>query len=175
MSPRTLTRTALFIALTAAGTLAVRIPNPATQGYINLGDTLIMTGALVFGWRAGGLAGGMGSALADFLGGYALWAPWSLVIKGVEGAVTGALGAWSQRRPAGWPRRALHTLAPVIGGGWMVAGYYLAGAVLFGAAAALTEVPGNLVQAGVGAALALPLSAALKRLLRRGTYESHPS
>ncbi|HCP99620.1 MAG TPA: ECF transporter S component, partial [Candidatus Latescibacteria bacterium] len=64
MKVRTITQTGLLIALTVVATLFIRIPNPATQGYINLGDSMIFTIAVVFGWRVGGLAGGVGSALA---------------------------------------------------------------------------------------------------------------
>ena len=78
-----MTRAGLMIAIMTIATLIIRIPNPATQGYINLGDALLFTISLVFGWRIGGLAGGVGSALADVLAGYFLWAPWTLVIKSI--------------------------------------------------------------------------------------------
>ena len=58
--------------------------------------------ALLFGRRAGATAGGLGSAMADLLGGYPHWAPFTLIIKGIEGYVVGALGA---SRPNGRPRR----------------------------------------------------------------------
>ena len=38
------------------------------------------------------VAGGLGSALADLLTGYAHWAPWTLVIKGIEGWIAAAIG-----------------------------------------------------------------------------------
>ena len=53
-----------------------------------------MTIALVFGWRIGGIAGGVGSALADALGGYFIWAPWTLIIKGIEGILVGTIAFW---------------------------------------------------------------------------------
>ena len=52
----------------------------------------------------------------------------------------------------------------------MVTGYYLAGSVLFGSIAALTEIPGNLVQAGVAVVVALPLSVLLRNALKRSDY-----
>lgn len=42
-----LARLALLTALVAAATLALRVPMPATEGYINLGDALIIAGALL--------------------------------------------------------------------------------------------------------------------------------
>ena len=187
---RRLTLAALSIALVTLATMAVRIPNPATQGYINLGDALLFTLALVFGWRIGGLAGGVGSALADALGGYFIWAPWTLVIKGIEGILAGTIAFWGIRggrdtrsatdakdadaalaAPGGrHPGRIAAFAAVLVAGAWMVTGYYLAGSVLFGGIAALTEIPGNLVQAGVAVVVALPLSVLLRNALKRSDY-----
>lgn len=196
---RRLTLAALSIALVTLATVIIRIPNPATQGYINLGDALLFTLALVFGWRIGGLAGGVGSALADALGGYFIWAPWTLVIKGIEGVLVGTIAFWGTRggrnapvgrgtpdagdtpvgrdtpdaggTPGGRnPGRIAAFAAVLVGGAWMVAGYYLAGSVLFGGVAALTEIPGNLVQAGVAVVVALPLSVLLRNALKRSDY-----
>ena len=193
---RRLTLAALSIALVTLATMAVRIPNPATQGYINLGDALLFTLALVFGWRIGGLAGGVGSALADALGGYFIWAPWTLVIKGIEGILAGTIAFWGIRggrdgrdrgdtrcatdakdadaalaAPGGrHPGRIAALAAVLVAGAWMVTGYYLAGSVLFGGIAALTEIPGNLVQAGVAVVVALPLSVLLRNALKRSDY-----
>ncbi len=174
---RSLTLAALMIALMTLATLIIRIPNPATQGYINLGDAMLMTIALVFGWRIGGIAGGVGSALADALGGYFLWAPWTLVIKGIEGVLVGSIAAWGGRSAGNGtiPRRIAAFAAVLVGGAWMVSGYYLAGSVLFGGVAALTEIPGNLTQAGVAVVVALPLSVILRNALQRSDYGPHAS
>ena len=174
---RSLTLAALMIALMTLATLIIRIPNPATQGYINLGDAMLMTIALVFGWRIGGIAGGVGSALADALGGYFLWAPWTLVVKGIEGVLVGSIAAWGGRSAGNGtaPRRIAAFAAVLVGGAWMVSGYYLAGSVLFGGVAALTEIPGNLTQAGVAVVVALPLSAVLRNALQRSDYGPHAS
>lgn len=166
---RRLTLAALSIALVTLATVIIRIPNPATQGYINLGDALLFTIALVFGWRIGGLAGGVGSALADALGGYFIWAPWTLVIKGIEGILVGTIAYWGIRG-GHYPGRISAFAAVLVGGAWMVAGYYLAGSVLFGGLAALTEIPGNLIQAGVAVVVALPLSVLLRNALKRSDY-----
>ncbi len=169
---RNITLAALAIALTTLATLIIRIPNPATQGYINLGDAMLFTMALVFGWRIGGLAGGVGSALADALGGYFLWSPWTLIIKGIEGILVGRIAAWGGR-DGSRTRKFTAVAAVLAGGAWMVTGYYLAGSVVFGAIAALTEIPGNLIQAGVAVVVALPLSAILRNALQRSDYGPH--
>ena len=75
---------AIFAALVAAVTLTIAIPIPATSGYFNFGETLIYVAALLFGPFVGAIAGA-GASLADLLLGYGIFAPGTLVIKGVEG------------------------------------------------------------------------------------------
>ncbi len=158
---------AVLVALTAAMTMAVRVPTPATRGYVNVGDTAIFVAALLFGPRMGGIAGGLGSALADLLGGYALWAPMTLVIKGLEGVVVGLL--FGGRKLNSRKGFFVGVLVCLVGGGVMVFGYWTAEVVLFGWAAALTEVPGNVAQALTSLVLALPVAIALERAgMRRG-------
>ena len=48
-------------------TVLVRIPVPG-GGYFNLGDVVIIFSGLFGGWKAGLIAGGIGSALADLIG-----------------------------------------------------------------------------------------------------------
>ncbi|MGY8825029.1 MAG: ECF transporter S component [Candidatus Latescibacterota bacterium] len=67
---RSSARQALLMALVATATMVLRLPTPATEGYINLGDVVIVAAALLFGPWAGAVAGGVGSAMADVLGGY---------------------------------------------------------------------------------------------------------
>ena len=68
MDIRRLVRIALFAALVAVATLVLRIPMPATEGDINVGDAVFEAGTLFLsGWIAG-LAGDIGSVLADGLG-----------------------------------------------------------------------------------------------------------
>lgn len=91
LSTQKLTLIAMFIALTALATMVIQIPIPATKGYLNIGDTLLICAGLLLGKTVGGIVGGIGSALADILSGYAFYAPITLVVKGLEGYVAGAL------------------------------------------------------------------------------------
>lgn len=73
--------TALFAALICLATMLVQIPIPATGGYANLGDGVILIAAfLIQPWSAV-VAAGVGSALADVLSGYVAFVPGTLVIK----------------------------------------------------------------------------------------------
>ena len=145
-------------ALVAATTLVVQIPVPATQGYINLGDTMVIALALALGPTVGAFCGGVGSALADLLSGYAHYAPYTLAIKGVEGALAGLVSGRGR-----WAEVAGATVAVAE----MVLGYFTVEAILLGPGAAVAELPGNLFQAAVGVLVGVPLSRVLRAALSR--------
>lgn len=153
-------RLGLCIALVATTTLIIRLPMPATEGYINLGDAVIIAIALLWGPIAGALAGGLGSSLADVLGGYAHWAPFTLFIKGLEGVVIGVLFRMGRD---GSLARLLAATAAFSGVMCMFMGYFLVEWILYGPGPALASAPGNLVQALSSLVLGLPLAMALRR------------
>ena len=82
---------ALMTALITGLTVLFQIYVPATQGYFNFGEVGVYLTAVLFGPVIGGFAGGFGSMVADLATGYVIYAPGTLVIKGVEGFVVGYL------------------------------------------------------------------------------------
>jgi len=86
----------VFAALVCVATLVFTIYVPQTRGFFNIGETMIYVTALLFGPAIGGIAGGLGSMIADILLGYTYYAPATLVIKASEGAIVGFL---SRRAP----------------------------------------------------------------------------
>lgn len=148
----------VMAALVAVATFIVQIPNPATKGYINFGDIMIFVSALSFGPIVGGFAGSVGSAMADIASGYGYFAPFTFVIKGIEGALAGFI---SNRTSV--PR---DMLAVVVGGAEMIIGYFLVEFFpLQFEWAALTEVPGNISQILVGGFIGIPLAVIIRRRL----------
>jgi uncharacterized membrane protein len=157
---KTTSLNAVFTALVAIATLLIRVPVPATQGYINLGDAVVIAAALLMGPRTGLIAGGIGSALADWMGGYAHWAPFTLIIKGLEGYLVGLVGTRS------WGSRGSRTiLAATIGGVTVVGGYFLVEVSLYGREAALVAASANAFQMLCGAIAGVAAAAALRRLI----------
>ncbi|MGB9681404.1 MAG: ECF transporter S component [bacterium] len=154
---RMLAYTGVGAALVTAATIVIQIPSPQTKGYINLGDTLIFTIAMLFGSKIGGLAGGIGSALADIITGYAHWAPFTLVIKGIEGFIVGYFA---------YNPESIYRKLPflILAGLEMVIGYFLAEIILYGIGPALVEIPGNCFQAGSGIVISILIISALKRI-----------
>lgn len=160
----------VMIALVAVLTLAVRVPFPLTRGYFNFSDVGIFLASFAFGPWVGLIAGGVGTALADLVGGYPMYAPLTLVAHGLEGFVAGAIarrgrGVWEMI--LGWG----------LGAAVMVAGYFLGEAFVFrmGVAAAATEaVTINLPQVVVGGIVGIPLVLALRRGYPPILHWGHP-
>lgn len=121
-----------------------KVPVPATGGFGHMGMIVEVFIALAFGPVIGGLAAGIGAALADLILGFASFAPLTLIAHGTAGFLIGLLG---YRRGWGWA-----TLAWVVGGLVQVGIYFLGEAMIydFGVAGASVEVPINLVQVGIG-------------------------
>jgi uncharacterized membrane protein len=132
----------LLAGATAALTIVVRVPIPGTGGYLNFGDIAVVFCGLFLGRKYGAVARDVGSALADVIGGFFVFAPITLVAKGLEGFLAGWLGHTRLRL-------VLLPLASLT----MVAVYFLAELFLpgMGLGPALSELPFNLIQAFVGA------------------------
>ena len=73
--------TALFAAMACVATMIIKIPTLGTNGYVNIGDTIVLLSAWIIGGVYGGLAAGIGSCLADLISGYGTYVPGTLVIK----------------------------------------------------------------------------------------------
>ena len=84
---------AVFAALVCVSTFAVRIPAGLSGGYVNMGDAVVLLSGYLIGPIFGGLAGGIGSALADIFGGYMVFAVPTLVIKFLVAFISGILFA----------------------------------------------------------------------------------
>lgn len=161
---RELVMTALMACLVLVATIAIRIPTPMTQGYVHLGDSMIFLGVMILGKRDGAVAAGLGSALADILGGYASFAPWTFLIKFAMAFVTGIFfdKSAATRKPTGFT--VLDIVGMVCGGAVMAGGYFVVEWVMVGnAVTAAAEIPLNIGQFVVGAVIASALSAALRK------------
>lgn len=165
---------ALFAALTFVGTSVIKIPT-VTQGYIHPGDGFVLLSGLLLGPVYGTLAAGIGSALADILGGYFIYAPATFIIKALS-ALIAFLGFKALTK-----KETKTTIPQVIASGIfgeiiMVAGYFLfeifmlsivngtdLHAGLIGSAAGI--IP-NIVQGVAGVIISTLLHPLLKNLIK---------
>ena len=152
----------IFTALNYVVTAFIQIPIPATGGYINVGDLMVMFTALLFGPIVGGISGGVGPMIADIFSPYSIYAPATLVIKGIEGFLIGLIS-----NPKDKSSRISYRdiIAVLIGGLLIPFGYFIFEAYILnlGVSVALAEVPGNFFQFGFAAISSILLITASRK------------
>ncbi len=137
---------ALFAALACVATMSIRIPTPGTGGYIHPGDAIVILSGVILGPVWGFLAGGIGSALSDLIGGYFVYVPITFVIKGLVALASGLL-----YQKIGKTQKSRYT-AVILGGVadiiLVAGGYFVCEYFIYGTGAA-ASIPANIIQ-GVG-------------------------
>lgn len=137
---------ALFAALSCVATMSIRIPTPGTGGYIHPGDAIVILSGVILGPVWGFLAGGIGSALSDLIGGYFIYVPITFVIKGLVALAAGLL-----YQKIGKNQKSRY-IAVILGGVadiiLVAGGYFVCESFIYGAGAA-ASIPANIIQ-GVG-------------------------
>ena len=159
-SVKRLVGAALLAALCCVGTMVLQFPLPGS-GYANLGDCFVVLSGLLLGPAWGAAAGGIGTALADLISGFGVYAPATLVIKACMAAA--AYGVFRALRKKTWGAPVAAAVAACI----MVGGYFLFELALYGIGTALADVPGNAVQGGVSIVLTAVLYPAANLALKR--------
>jgi uncharacterized membrane protein len=155
---------AVLTALTTVCTMIIRIPITPTKGYINLGDVAVFFTALTFGPFSALAAGGLGTALADILGGYAQWAPITFFAHGIQGLLIGLIFRALAPEEGSVLRLAAALFLSFLAGTVFMAGtYFLTAGLMYGFAAAAAEIPGNILQNVGGIVLGFPLYLAVKK------------
>ena len=157
-STRQLTLAALFMALTTVVTMVIHIPVPATQGFVNVGDSFVLLSGLLFSHYYGALIGGVGSALADLFLGYTIFAPVTLIVKAIEALLASYIDRGNT---------VSRVIAVIVGETWMVFGYFIFEVFMFDLPVALSAVIPNSIQGIVSAGLALLLYPIVRRLIDR--------
>lgn len=165
---KNLVLSALFAALGFVATYFFAFP--LLTGYANMGDCFAFLAGFCLGGVWGPAAAGVGIALADILGGYAIYAPATFIIKAFI-ALCGALAFKLAKENKLYP--AIIAAFSLLGEAVMVLGYFFFESVFMGVgAAAVASVPGNLIQAAFGTvssvilAIVFAKSKALGRLMR---------
>ena len=134
---------ALFAALACVATMSIRIPTPGTGGYIHPGDAIVILSGIVLGPVWGLLAGGIGSALADLLGGYFIYVPITFVIKGLVALTAGLI---YQKMNATKKSRYTAIVLGGVGDILLLAGAYIMCEVMMYCISAAASNPANLIQ-----------------------------
>ena len=151
----------LLAALTCVATMIIKIPSPL-EGYLNLGDCIV----LVCGWMLppvyGFAAAGLGSALADLFAGYVAYVPATFVIKGVMALVAFYGYKLTHRKLGNLPARIMSgTVAEIV----MILGYFLFEGILYGFGPSVVNIPANAVQGLAGLVLGIILMNMFEKII----------
>lgn len=165
-STKDLVETALLTTLVFVATafINIRLPILSSGGLVHLGNVILFAAAILFGKKKVAIAGAVGMAIFDLSSGWALWAPFTLVVRGIMGYIVGTI-AYSNNKNG--DNFLINILAVFVSGIWMIIGYYITEVILYGnLLAPVASIPGNITQLVVGLVLGLPLAKILKRYTR---------
>lgn len=147
--------TGVFAAMVFVTTFFIKVP--VASGYVHFGDALIYIGAGIIGGPWAMLAGAIGAGLADLIGGYAIYAPATIIIKALI-VLPFMLALKNETK--------LFSLKSVImtipAGVITVGGYFLADMII-DKAYAFVDIPGNIIQAVGSAVLFIVVAFALDK------------
>lgn len=136
----------LLAALTCAATMVIKIPSPL-NGYINLGDCLVLLSGWLLSPVYGFMAAGLGSALADLFSGYAAYAPATFIIKGSMALIAFGGCKLMHKWLGNFPARIISGAAAEAA---MVLGYFVFEGFLYGFGPSAVNIPANGIQGTAG-------------------------
>jgi len=159
---RKLTMASVLAALTCVLTILIQIPTP-TKGYVNLGDCMVNVSAWLLGPAYGAAAAGFGSAAADILSGYVIYAPATLIIKALMAVLCFAIYNALAKKFSSFPSRIAAAVASEL---MMLAVSFVFDIILYGSiATAVAGMTASVFQGIMGAASSVMLyEAVIKRI-----------
>lgn len=155
--------TALMIALVFIAGSIIKIPT--INGFIQPGDCMVFTSAVLLGKKKGFVAGAVGMALVDIGAGYVIWAPFTFIIKGLMVLSVAAILSRKEKRSI-----KLYIGAFIVGAIVNLIGYFIGNAIMGGLITGATtgfmgsilyaasHFVGDLSEVVVGLIIAIPLA-----------------
>jgi uncharacterized membrane protein len=154
----------MLIALVFVATLLlnIKLPITANGGLVHLGTAMLFIASILFGPKKAAIAGAVGMGLFDLVAGWTLWAPFTIVARGLQGYIVGKI-AWSNGRNGS--SITFNIIATISSIPVMLAVYYICEGILYNNwIAPMASIPGNIVQNVVGILVAIPVAIALKKI-----------
>ncbi|MCR5673834.1 MAG: ECF transporter S component [Lachnospiraceae bacterium] len=135
----------MLAAMTTIATMIIKVPTLGTNGYVNIGDSIVLISAWLLYNPYGALAAGIGSALADLLSGYPAYIPGTAVIKFAMAFVAAIVfKALSGRKIA---KPVAYVISSIVAELIMIFGYFLYESTILGyGLAAAASIGSNAIQ-----------------------------
>lgn len=167
---RSISEIAMMAAIVFVATYIIKIPSPSGTGYVNVGDSMVFLAAVLLGGKKGAIAAAIGGSMSDALGGYLIYAPFTLVIKAGMALIAGSI---AYKNSFSLKDTVVNTFSFVIAGIFEVIAYVGAGIIVYlltispnikiAITGSILDIPGNIVQVGVGIVIAVPMALLLKK------------
>ena len=141
----------MFAALTCIATMTIKVPSPL-NGYLNLGDGVVLISGWLLSPAYAFLSAGIGSALADAFSGYFVYVPATFIIKATMSLVAHFTFKFLHKKMA-------NVISRVISGVFaellMVLGYFIFEGFMYGFAPSVVNIPANSMQGVAGIIIGL--------------------
>lgn len=138
-----ITYTAIFTAIILLSTMLIKFSTGLGEGYIHFGDSIIYLAACVLPFPYCLLAAALGGALADILGGFAIWALPTAIIKMLI-AMPFALTSKTAKSSKILSKKIV--LMTILSGIITILGYFVAECILYSVSSATLSLIGNSIQ-----------------------------
>lgn len=138
-----ITLTGVFSAMIFVLTMFVKVTVPS--GYVHFGDAMIYVCAVLLGSPWAMIAGALGEGLADVAGGFAMYAPATVIIKVI---IAFLFSLCKNENKLFTVKSGIMTLPAAL----VTVGGYFAADMIIDKSYAFVDIPGNIIQ-GVGSAV----------------------
>ncbi len=156
---RKIVLSAILAALVCVATYIIKIPF-SSQGYFNIGDCVVLLCGWILTPSYAFLSAGIGSALADILSGYIIYALPTFIIKGLM-----AVSAYHIYKLLSCRINAIcaRAISGLVGELVMILGYFITEIFMYGLIPAALNIPGSAFQGIVGFILSIILINVFKK------------
>ena len=161
MSLLKISHTAIFTAIILLSTMLIKFSTGLGEGYIHFGDCFIYLSACVLPFPYCLIAGAVGGAFADILGGFAVWIIPTAVIKTLIAI------PFTKKKKKNKSSKILSgktALMTVASGTISIVGYFITECILYSVASATLSILGNTIQAVSSGILFIVMASALDKI-----------
>ena len=156
-----ITNTAIFTAIILLSTMLIKFSTGMGEGYVHFGDCFIYLTACILPFPYCLIAGALGGALADILGGFAVWAIPTAIIKALIVVPFMLMCRKNKTTKILTVKTASMT---VISGLISMLGYFITECILYSVASATLSIVGNTIQAVASGILFIIIASALDKM-----------
>ena len=156
-----ISHTAIFTAIILLSTMLIKFSTGLGEGYIHFGDCFIYLSACVLPFPYCLIAGAVGGAFADILGGFAVWSIPTAIIKALI-AMPFMVACKKNKSSKILNRKT--ALMTLVSGVISILGYFITECILYSVASATLSILGNTIQAVSSGVLFIIIASALDKM-----------